>query len=182
MSDSNIPAATASMPQTSVHTIRSFSVQPQPGRIVVVAVDASPHSKVAFDWYISNIHQASDLVVLTHIPEVPDLPLFTFKEGIHMPALEWERALTEQIGKVRHLQNGYEEFMVDKQITFKLAGSARRSIGAGIIEVARLENADMIVLGTRGLSAACSALMGSVSDYISRESNIPVLIVPNNTK
>ena len=48
--------------------------------------------------------------------------------------------------------------------------------------MAQLEKADMIVLGTRGFGIACRALMGSVSDYISRESHIPVLIVPNEAK
>ena len=34
-----------------------------------------------------------------------------------MPAQEWQRALSEQIEKVRQLQNGYEKDLIDKQVT-----------------------------------------------------------------
>ena len=51
----------------------------EPARVVLVAVDASPNSKNAFDWFVENVHRPDDLIVITHIPEPPKLPSFSFR-------------------------------------------------------------------------------------------------------
>ena len=48
-----------------------------------------------------------------------------------------------------------------------------------ILRVAEEENADMIVLGSRGMGALKRAVLGSVSDSVLRNSTrIPVTVVP----
>jgi nucleotide-binding universal stress UspA family protein len=47
----------------------------------------------------------------------------------------------------------------------------------GILEIARDRQADLIVMGTVGMSAMERALPGSVSDKVSRHANCPVLPV-----
>jgi nucleotide-binding universal stress UspA family protein len=48
--------------------------------------------------------------------------------------------------------------------------------GQGIVAAAEAEQADMIVVGTRGLDRAGRFLLGSVSDYVVYHSRIPVLV------
>jgi nucleotide-binding universal stress UspA family protein len=48
--------------------------------------------------------------------------------------------------------------------------------GPGIVAAAEAENADLIVVGTRGLDRAGRFLMGSVSDHVVHHSSVPVLV------
>jgi nucleotide-binding universal stress UspA family protein len=47
-----------------------------------------------------------------------------------------------------------------------------------IVEVARARDADMIVIGSRGLGAVTGALLGSVSSAVIHRADRPVLVVP----
>jgi nucleotide-binding universal stress UspA family protein len=47
-----------------------------------------------------------------------------------------------------------------------------------ILDVANQYDAELIVLGARGLSAFKSALLGSVSHAVTQHAHVPVLIVP----
>jgi nucleotide-binding universal stress UspA family protein len=54
---------------------------------------------------------------------------------------------------------------------------AKGSPAPVILEVARDRQADLIVMGTVGMSAVERVLLGSVSDKVSRHANCPVLLV-----
>jgi len=49
--------------------------------------------------------------------------------------------------------------------------------GDAILNVSKGSNADMIVIGARGLGAAKEKFFGSTSNYVMHKSQIPVLIV-----
>lgn len=49
--------------------------------------------------------------------------------------------------------------------------------GESIIEAARAEHADLIVVGSHGRSAVGRFLIGSVSDHVVRNASCPVLVV-----
>ena len=53
-----------------------------------------------------------------------------------------------------------------------------KSPGEGICRVAIEEQADIVIIGTRGLSTVKRAVLGSVSDYVVRNSGIPTLVIP----
>ncbi len=48
----------------------------------------------------------------------------------------------------------------------------------GILQAARTCDADVVVVGRRGLSPVASLLLGSVSQKLTGDSSLPVLIVP----
>lgn len=50
--------------------------------------------------------------------------------------------------------------------------------GAQIVEFARAEACDLILLGSRGLSAPAAVLLGSISRYVLHHAPCPVLVVP----
>ena len=48
-----------------------------------------------------------------------------------------------------------------------------------ILEFAKKENFDLIVIGTRGRTGKSHAFLGSVAEKIVRESPVPVLVIPH---
>ena len=49
-------------------------------------------------------------------------------------------------------------------------------VGESIIEASKAENADLIIVGTRGMSKVRRTFLGSVSDYLVHHANVPVLV------
>lgn len=151
------------------------------GRTVLIAVDASEHSRAAFEWYMENIYGKDDIVVIAHIPETPDLPNLSFKQdGLHLPVDEWKKVIEEQIAKVNKLEADYESDLVSKKVHYKMAaGEPSKKIGESIINTSEREKVDLIVMGTRGLSPLRRTFLGSVSDYVIRHTNVPVVVCPS---
>jgi len=154
----------------------SFS---EPGRIVVVAVDASDNAKHAFDWYLDNVHRADDLIVLVHCPEAPKLPTFSFrKAGVKPPVDAWKKVVDEMNAKTAELESDYEYTCITKKLRYKIRGESMKNPGEGICKIANEEKANLMCIGTRGLSSVKRAMLGSVSDYVVRNGGIPTLIIP----
>lgn len=149
-------------------------------RTVLIAVDASDNAKIAFNYYLEQIYRANDLIIISHVPEVADLPSFSFKAGISLPVDEWTKALQEQSIKVKQIEEFYEQLLIPKKIQYKLHSVAAKSPGQGIITVSEQDKADLVVIGTRGLDRVRRTLLGSVSDYVVRHSKVPVLVCPAN--
>jgi nucleotide-binding universal stress UspA family protein len=147
-------------------------------RVIVVAVDASENAKIALNYYLEEVYKKSDMIVICNVPEIADLPSFSFKAGISLPVDEWTKALQEQNAKVRALEESFEQLLLPKKVQYKLHSSSAKSPGVGIIQVAEAEKANMIVIGTRGLDRLRRTLIGSVSDYVVRHSRVPVLVCP----
>ena len=64
-------------------------------------------------------------------------------------------------------------------LQFQLTGKMKQMSGKpgeAIIEAAVEENADMIIVGTRGLGKVKRTFLGSVSDYCVHHSPVPVLV------
>ena len=51
--------------------------------------------------------------------------------------------------------------------------------GQTICDEALKRNVNFIIIGTRGLGKISRSLFGSVSDFVVRRANIPVVVVPN---
>ena len=48
--------------------------------------------------------------------------------------------------------------------------------GEAIVDLAKKENAHMVVMGTRGMGTVRRTLMGSVSDFVVHHAHCPVVI------
>ena len=70
------------------------------------------------------------------------------------------------------------------QLRYKIRGDSSPKTGQAICDIADHENADCIVMACRGLGMIKKAVLGSVSDYVVRHANRPVLVVPlgNNNR
>lgn len=147
-------------------------------RVIIVAVDASEHSKNAFDWFLSNIWRLEDLIILVHCPEAPKLPSFSFKSGIAPPVEEWKKIMDETNTRARQIEEDFESTCSLKKLKFKSRSEPFKNIGEGICRIAEEEGGDLIVMGSQGTSALKFSSKGTVCDYVSRNSTVPTLVIP----
>jgi nucleotide-binding universal stress UspA family protein len=141
------------------------------GSKIVVGVDGSEPSLEALRWAI---HQAeltnASLEVLTawSYPErqapfgiVPELPLRKDPMAATRPRLD--QAVKAALGRDRNLD-------VRDDVVHGEAAQV-------LLEAAR--DADLLVVGSRGLGAITGMLLGSVSEHIVRHAPCPVVVVPS---
>ena len=63
-----------------------------------------------------------------------------------------------------------------------MRGESDKHTGQAICYIADHEHADMIIIGTRGQGVVKKAVLGSVSDYVARHADRPVLVVPHTSR
>jgi nucleotide-binding universal stress UspA family protein len=147
-------------------------------RTVVVAVDASDHSRDAFNWYLSNVWRSDDLLIVVHCPEAPNFPTFSLKQGFRLPTDKWTEIVSDMNTKAQKLENDYEGMFVARKLRYKIRGESCKNPGEAVCRIADEEKADLIVMGSRGMGTVKRVLIGSVSEYIVRNANTPCLVIP----
>lgn len=133
---------------------------------ILAAVDFSETSDKAFDYAMSLARVFEAEVVALHV--VHDPIVYAPTTGQEWRD-EFERTIKKKLDALlnRHTCEGVEVSSVIKQ------GGAWLEI----IEYAKAENCDMIVLGTHGHGPVQHMLMGSVAEKVVRKAKHPVLVV-----
>jgi nucleotide-binding universal stress UspA family protein len=144
---------------------------------ILICYDGSPDAKAAVRAG-GTLFDGSTAIVLTVWEDLAEV-VARVGSGLAVASLDFEgidrsqeraarKCATEGVGHAR---------------TAGLAASAMAVRGAPsivqtILDQAAAVNADMIVLGTRGLSAVKSVFLGSVSRAVLQHADRPVLVVP----
>jgi nucleotide-binding universal stress UspA family protein len=139
---------------------------------IVVGLDGSAGSAHALDWAIEMARRIDAEIVAVHVDSLPTY--MPAPMGILPPPdTPEQRAEVDQT------------FATDWCAPLRQSGVRFRTIieegtptGMALIEVARREGADMIVVGSRGLNGVTELLLGSVSHQVAHHSPIPVVIIP----
>lgn len=133
---------------------------------ILAAVDFSETSDKAFDYAISLARVFEAEVVALHVVHDPIVYAPTTGQ-------EWRDEYERTIrGKLDELLNRHTCEGVKVKSVLKQGGAWME-----IIEYAKAENCDMIVLGTHGHGPVESMLMGSVAEKVVRKAKHPVLVV-----
>jgi nucleotide-binding universal stress UspA family protein len=142
----------------------------KPVRRVLIPMDFSPYANIGLQ-VAKNIPQLQDAILL-HVYDVPAGYYYT--------------GLSETEAEARMLKNArdsYEQFMKSNDIgnlspvpAFLLNKSG--TVAETILDYARNQKAEMMIVGSKGLTGAIGFILGSVSqDLIRNQDEIPVLIV-----
>ena len=128
-------------------------------RKILVATDGSDHAKKAIEIASDLALKYGATICLLHVVSLPVI----FHEGI-FPAMEGMLKLLEEDGK-KIIEEAERETkkcgLKDVQSTMVQGEPASR-----IIEFAKAEGVDMIVIGSRGLTGMKGFLLGSVSHKV----------------
>ena len=139
-------------------------------RKILCPIDFSRHADLVVEWAAHLAEEHDSELVLLHAYHLP--VEFQQLEGAYLPADFWdsvkeeaERSLAVYAEKVRAAG------IPVKQIV-------REGYPASVIEEeAVAEKADMIVMGSRGLSGIKHLLLGSIAERVVQKAHCPVLTV-----
>ena len=137
-------------------------------RHVLVAFDASPEAQLALAHAVAMAQVYRAKVALVAV--VPPPPLLSWQapggmRGIH-------EAEQEELGKaLREAADGVPD---DLSVTTQLLDGdpARELLG-----LAREGDFDVIVMGSRGRGRVTAALLGSVSNRVMHDADVPVIVI-----
>ena len=134
-------------------------------RRIVVGVDGSPNSEKAIDWAVSNAHSGDTVVLVSAWSPVvvpADMAVsYTFDDSGARKLLD---------DAVARIKTGADAQGVKVEGIFETTDPRTAILSA---------KADLVVVGARGHGGIAGLLLGSVADYVSRHSKIPVVIVPS---
>jgi len=146
-------------------------------RNVLLPIDGSDNSQRAFDFYKNQIAKPGDTLLLLHVQAPAHLPAFSINEPMSLPTEEWGNLIKEQIEKSKKIMEHYEISCEQDKIAKKPL-LAHGKPGEVICQYAKDQNANIVVMGSRGLNGIRRTFLGSVSDYVIHHCHLPVLVVP----
>jgi nucleotide-binding universal stress UspA family protein len=149
----------------------SIAMSTFPTRILL-ATDGSEQAELAALRAV-DLADATDSEL--HVAHVGVVPIFLKS---YPGTLGYERRLYEEIEEMSRELLRKESWRV-KAAGGTVAGSHLRmgQVALEIVALAEELQADLIVMGSRGLGGVRRALMGSVSDSVVRHAHCPVLVV-----
>jgi nucleotide-binding universal stress UspA family protein len=149
----------------------SIAMSTFPTRILL-ATDGSEKAELAALGAV-DLADATDSEL--HVVHVGVVPIFLKS---YPGTLGYERRLYEQIEEMSRELLRKQSWWV-KAAGGTVAGTHLRmgAVDLEIVALAEELQADLIVMGSRGLGGVRRALMGSVSDFVVRHAHCPVLVV-----
>jgi nucleotide-binding universal stress UspA family protein len=133
----------------------------------LIATDGSPGAAVALRQAIALAREADARLIVVYARRAP-LPL--------LGDPYYQRTLSHELEVARTVLAEGARMAADAGIEVEteiLEGNAADRI----VELARLRDVDLIVVGSRGRGAVTGALLGSVSESIVHKADRPVLVV-----
>ncbi|XP_048741470.1 putative universal stress protein SAUSA300_1656 [Ostrea edulis] len=147
-------------------------------RTVIVAMDGSADSVNAFKWFCKALKRADDKVVMVYSVEVYDSMYATqwFNVPYSVDRAALKAMLEKHAEEIKKKLEQFAEIMKTEHASGTVRSTHAEKPGEGILKSAKELNADMIVMGSRGLGTVRRTILGSVSDYVLHHSPVPVII------
>ena len=136
-------------------------------KTILIATDGSPGARAAVERGLDLAEDTGAEVVFLAVRR-PPVPVFGDPY--------WQQSITNELARLRPALNDAtaeaEARGIDADYDL-LEGDAAEEI----LRLSRARDVDVIVLGSRGLGAVRSAILGSVSKHVLHEADRPVLVV-----
>lgn len=157
-------------------------------RTIVIAVDESPVSKEALEWCLNNFIHKNDNVRLLSVIDSENRPAYGTPGGIPMEMGPSDSPDPEQLERRRKLLLEYGKMAKKKTNGVKTSTVVSSSLGTSsdhgreICEFAAENNADVLVLGSRGWGSFRRSIMsvfglGSVSNFVVNHATVPNIMI-----
>jgi nucleotide-binding universal stress UspA family protein len=139
-------------------------------RRILVPVDFSDHAPPVIEWATHLAEEHASALILLHAYHLP--VEFQQVEGAYLPQDFWQSVKTEAEQNLER----YAEPVRGKGLDVSIV--VREGYPASVIEEEALnQDADLIVIGCRGLSGIKHLLLGSIAERVVQKAPCPVLTV-----
>lgn len=149
-----------------------------------MAIDRSGYKEKIINFTISLAKPLGAQIIAIHVIDkstiVPATDAYGNYIGRGDQIQATEDELTKQADKIlseAQLLGDEEKVKVDKAIIVASSSSSSSSCAAAIIDYAKRNNVDLIVIGTKGMTGLKHFLLGSVANNIISHAHCPVLAV-----
>lgn len=142
---------------------------------ILVPTDFSKHAEYALKVAAQIAHKKNSEIILLHMLDLPHEGGDALGSGTAIPEIMFfkNRVISnlEELMDVDYL----EGISVSESILFEKAFE-------GVLKVGKKNNADLIVMGSHGTSGFQEMFIGSNTEKVVRFSEIPVLVIKNETE
>ncbi|GIP37570.1 universal stress protein YxiE [Paenibacillus sp. J31TS4] len=138
---------------------------------ILVAFDGSEPSSKALDKAIAFCRE--DASVKLHVLHIMNLRTMIIGEAMITPPANYEADLMKEAEEIAEEANRRTAGLPNAQAAVVYQGPPAKTI----LEYAKEQGCDLIVIGNRGHSGFTEMMLGSVSHNVAQHSPIPVLIV-----
>ena len=137
---------------------------------ILVPIDFSENAASVIEWAAHLAEEHGSRIILFHAYHLP--VEFQQYEGAYLPPDYWAGVKTEAEQSLRRYQGELEQRGIEVE------GVVREGYAAtAIVDEAASQKADLIVIGTHGLSGLKHMLLGSIAERVVQKSPCPVLTV-----
>lgn len=141
-------------------------------RKVVVGIDGTPGSESALEWAIQYAREGGAQVVAAFALELAPSAYYPADTAVVTRGM----ADAEE-GLLRDFERSWCEPLRQAHVSWK-AAVGRGPASRWLAELAEREDADLVVVGRRGLNAVAEIFLGSVSRQLSHTCTVPLVLVP----
>jgi nucleotide-binding universal stress UspA family protein len=139
-------------------------------RLILVPIDFSPHAESVLEWATHLAEEHGSRIVLLHVYHLP--VEFQQLEGAYLPPDFWSTVKSEAQQTLTRYAEGLRGRNVEVEAVVREGYPA-----SVIVEEAEERGADLIVIGTRGLSGLKHLLLGSIAERVVQKAPCAVLTV-----
>ena len=143
--------------------MNALSTQP-----VVVGIDASRSSHEALVWAAGDAARRHAPLVIVHAAYVP----LDYGPGLRFSGVDFDRLAADGSDLLNEAKGAAHKTAPDLEVTTELVRAPR---APALIE--KSKNAQLVVVGSRGLGAIARGLVGSVGSALARHAECPVAIL-----
>ncbi|CAL8071042.1 unnamed protein product [Calicophoron daubneyi] len=147
-------------------------------RVILIPVDGSPHSERAFLWYLENMKCDNDCLRFVNVVE----PVYTTPAfGLYMesPTLpDMNVVMEECLEEGKKLCQYYLERGRSAHVNCRAFLHVDNKPGPALVKSITEHEADIVIMGNRGLGIVRRTFLGSVSEYVLHHAHVAIIIVP----
>ncbi|HZD40977.1 MAG TPA: universal stress protein [Terriglobales bacterium] len=149
-------------------------------KTIVAPTDLSDLSVLGVNYALRLAEQLGAQVILLNTIRVEELTSL-MREMKNIPSPQWDKGLEDRL--IESHERLLDEFAKQKLFEPGAGTRIRRVVHLGepykmILNCAREEKADLIVMSTHGRSGLPRLMLGSVTEKVLRSSSCPVLAIP----
>jgi len=144
-------------------------------RCILVPLDFSDAASSILEWAAHLAEQHGSRVVLFHAYHLP--VEFQQLEGAYLPPDFWATVKTEATEALERYAAQLRERGIETDVVV-----AEGYAATAIVDEVENQHADVIVIGTHGLSGLKHLLLGSIAERVVQKAPCPVLTVKTSSK